>query len=383
MTQKKSHVALSFFRQILQKGICRHIFILSSVLIAVSLNGQQSEMTGEVSEQIEDTIQLHITPNEGFFAVEEPLLITLAFDMRGFQRSKDNPEDFPATITIRISDSDSITQDISLKARGESRRRICDLPPIMLNFKDMGEQVPGLEDPGKLKLVTYCKQSSLFENYVLKEYLVYKMYNLFTPYSYRARLVRVNYVDIKRPDKPYTAYGFIIEDLDDVAERNNSVELDNPNLSVLDMIPDEMLQLSLFQYMIGNTDWAVASLHNIKLVKSLELLTDKAIPIPYDFDFSGFVYTNYAAPAPALRQTIKEVTERYFVGACPEEEALNEAVDKFEALEEPLMETITNFPYFSSSSYKQTQKYIAGFYNQCEKRNVLMNNILRSCRHFD
>lgn len=379
MTPKAYQIVSGYLPYVMLRAGSRLLGVLWPAFLFITLQGQTTVLTGEAGMPPGDTIQLNIAPIEGFFSVEDPLLITLAFDIRGFQRTKDEPEDFQATITIMTSDSDSVTQEISLKARGYSRIRICDLPPIMLNLKSMGEQVPGLDDPGKLKLVTYCKPSSLYENYVLKEYLVYKMYNLLTPYSYRARLVRVNYVDINRPNKPYTAYGFIIEDLDDVAERNNAVEIDNPNLSYDDMIPEFMLRLFLFQYMIGNTDWAVPSLHNIKLLKSLDMLTDKAIPVPYDFDFSGFVFTDYAKPAPGLQDRIMEVTERYYMGSCPEEETLNAAIDEFEKLREKFMEILVDFPYSSSGSHKQTEKYIESFFKLCERRNVLVNSIKNDC----
>ncbi|MBN2480196.1 MAG: hypothetical protein JXB19_00520 [Bacteroidales bacterium] len=339
---------------------------------------QEPGQTENFTTGSQDTVHVNIAFDDDLFASEEPLEITLAFDIRGFQRTKDQPQDFDATITVKTSSTDSVTQEISLRARGESRRRICDFPPISLNLKKLEGPAAGLQNQGKLKLVTHCKQSSLYEGYVLKEYLAYKLFNLVSPYSYKTRLVRVHYVDINRPDKPYTAYGFIIEDTDDMAERNHSVEIDNPNITQKDMIPEHMVRVALFNFMIGNTDWAVPSLHNIKLLKSLELFTAQAIPVPYDFDFSGFVCTSYSAPAPAL--PIKNVMERYYMGICVPDEDLNTILDEFWELKEDILGTINNCEYFSSSQKKQTASFIESYYKMYDRRNILIQTVKNTCK---
>ncbi len=53
--------------------------------------------------------------------------------------------------------------------------------------------------------------------------------------------------------------------------------------------------LSVFQYMIGNTDWSVRALHNVVLLK--EDPTALPIVVPYDFDWCGLVNAPYAVPA--------------------------------------------------------------------------------------
>ena len=62
--------------------------------------------------------------------------------------------------------------------------------------------------------------------------------------------------------------------------------------------------------MIGNTDWSVGNSHNLQVLQLPEY--DKGVPIPYDFDYSGFVGTNYAIPRSTL--PIESVEERYFSG---------------------------------------------------------------------
>ena len=47
---------------------------------------------------------------------------------------------------------------------------------------------------------------------------------------------------------------------------------------------------SVFQYMIGNFDWHITRLHNVKMFSDEE----NHFMLPYDFDYSGFVNAHYA-----------------------------------------------------------------------------------------
>src|SRR2546425_735569 len=75
----------------------------------------------------------------------------------------------------------------------------------------------------------------------------------------------------------------------------------------------------VFQYMIGNTDFAVTALHNIVLIRDSSGIV---YPVPYDFDWSGVIWTPYAQPD--VRLPIQTVRQRTFRGTCrvPEELAL-------------------------------------------------------------
>jgi len=54
--------------------------------------------------------------------------------------------------------------------------------------------------------------------------------------------------------------------------------------------------VSIFQYMTGNTDWAVPNYHNIKTDGTKERHHLPTISVPYDFDYAGFVDAPYAVP---------------------------------------------------------------------------------------
>ena len=190
--------------------------------------------------------------------------------------------------------------------------------------------------------------------------------------------MKVRYVDSNRPDKAYVAHGFIIEDCDKMAERNEAVVIEAANLSQKDIIPEYMLRTAIFNYMIGNTDWAVPSQHNVRLLQPNGIDTGKKIPVPYDFDYSGIVGTIYAVPTEGL--PIGHVKERYYMGICVPEELLIEAIDEFEALEEVILETIDSFPYCSKASSKQVRSYIEKFYKMFKNKKALIRKLESACK---
>ncbi len=72
-----------------------------------------------------------------------------------------------------------------------------------------------------MKLVAHCQNDRSFEEYVQREYLIYKMYQHITPISFNVRLCRITYVDENKPKQQNIHYGFLIESIKDVAKRND------------------------------------------------------------------------------------------------------------------------------------------------------------------
>ena len=314
-----------------------------------------------------------------FFDSEEPLEMTLSFDIKGLVRGKQNPEYFDAMPTVKENDTDSISQKIKVKARGYFRCSFCAFPPIMLKFKNKGDEP--LQVAGKtLKLVTHCNQTPKFEEYVLKEYLAYKLFNLVADYSFRTRLVRIHYQDIYRAKNSYTAYGILIENETMLAQRNHAVIVKSDNFTPKDMNSTEMNRVALFNYMIGNTDWSVQMQHNIRILMSYDMPAGKAIPVVYDFDYSGLVNTYYSAPFEEL--PIKNVTERYYQGVCTGANQMKSLIEEFAALKDKMLGTIQDFPYLSKNDKKQAESYISSFYSLYKNKNYMINQLASTCRTF-
>ena len=104
----------------------------------------------------------------------------------------------------------------------------------------------------KIKLVHQCQKGSLYEEYIKREYLVYKLYNVLTDTSFRVRMLKINYIDTKKARKPFTLYGFFIEPKTILAGRTNTLVLKTKSLTQRDMIPETIDRIAIFNYMIAN-----------------------------------------------------------------------------------------------------------------------------------
>lgn len=61
--------------------------------------------------------------------------------------------------------------------------------------------------------MTYCHTNRKYEQYYVKEFLVYQIYDLITEYSFRAKPMMIDYSDSERREDLITCFGFLIEDV--------------------------------------------------------------------------------------------------------------------------------------------------------------------------
>jgi hypothetical protein len=231
----------------------------------------------------------------------------------------------------------------------------------------------------KLKLVTYCKLGN--EEYVLKEYLIYKLYNVLTDNSFKVRLLRVKYINTAKEKKPVVQYGFVIEPVKLLEKRTNSIEVKSLNLTQKHIRPEWMDRFAIFNYMVGNTDWSVPNLHNaLVLVKPGELLSGLGMIVPFDFDYSGLVNTDYAIPFETL--PIESVRDRYYMGICRTEDVYKNDIREFAEKKAEFLKVIIDFPYLKERTKKEIISYLNGFFNDFDKRNTIIYKLLNSCKDF-
>jgi hypothetical protein len=170
------------------KRITLNLILLASLCV-LSASGQND--TTAKQQLKKDSLK----DNFALFGSDELLEISLSFDLTTFLRKNLKAGSLDAVLTFHLSEKDSITKNIKIKNRGNYRFESCDFPPMELNFKKAIHAYPDSGNIKKLKLVTHCKTGSVQSEYVLREYLVYKMFNLLTDTSFRVRLLKVNYID--------------------------------------------------------------------------------------------------------------------------------------------------------------------------------------------
>ena len=315
----------------------------------------------------------------GLFDSDEIVDVTLRFDITHFRRTKFKSEYQDAVMTYYIGDRDTVTRNIRIRSRGEFRREYCDFPPIRLNLRK--KEPPDDEFGGmdKIKMVTHCKAGG--SDYVLREYLVYKLYSVLTDVSFKVRLLRMHYINTRNPNRPIIEYAFLIEPDELLAERTKSLEVASPRLSQKFMKPDVMDRVAIFNYMIGNYDWSVPRMHNLVVLsqpKSKE--PHLGLLVPYDFDYSGIVNTDYSIPPETL--PIKSVRERLYLGICREEEVFRQALNEFNEKQDELIKVIAEFPYLRERSKRDMISYLRSFFNDFDKRGTIVYKLLNQCQDF-
>jgi hypothetical protein len=315
----------------------------------------------------------------GLFTNDEILNLSLRFDITHYKRKKANEEYINAILTYHINDKDSINKEIKLKSRGVMRNEYCDFPPIRLNFKKSEFQKSDLSKIEKLKMVTHCQDGN--EGYLFKEYLIYKLYNVLTDNSFRVRLVKIEYINTYKKSKPIYSYAFLIEPIEMLAERTNSVEVKSVNLTQKNIIPEMMDRMAIFNYLIGNTDWSVPNFHNCKVLSQIGInLSNLGIIVPYDFDYSGLVDADYAVPYEGLG--LQSVRERRYVGICRTEDVFINALKEFSDKKEEFYKVINEFPLLEEKEKIRMTQYLDTFYAGFDKRNSIVHDILSGCSNF-
>ncbi len=317
---------------------------------------------------------------KNFFVDDKLIGVTLVSDFKKLIREK-LKKDFagnyqPATITLIFPDSAKLTEKIEIRSRGKFRREKCNMPPVMLNFKTSNTVT--LSKLGTLKLVWPCGTAPYDEQLVLKEYLIYKIYNLLTEKSFRVRLVKIGYRDINERMKPYTSYAYIMEDMHALARRNNCVEIQPGRIRSEQTNRDQTTLMTLFEYMIGNADWVIPISRNVKLIRSKTDSLSAPYAVPYDFDYSGLVNARYAIPPPEL--PIASVRERFYLGFPRKMEELQATLNIFRRQRASLDSLILNFEPLEAFNKKDMIKYISDFFEMTEKEKDIKERFINNAR---
>jgi hypothetical protein len=328
----------------------RKIFVLLHTLIGTIVSAQIHQDSSEPVNRL--------FAQKSLFENNEVLSFRLSGDIRKLVNDKaENAQYYPLVLSYNSESGNEVSISIEAKTRGHFRKTMgnCTYPPLLLHFiKSDSLSASIFNNQHKLKLVMPCRG----DEYVVREWLVYKMYNLVTPKSFRARLVKIELVDTKKKKITIPFYGILLEEDQQLAKRNHVV-LVKPKVRPEQTEANAFLKMAVFEYLIGNTDWSVQYLQNIKL-----LATDSnAVPItvPYDFDHAGVVNAPYAKPAEELK--MNSVRERRYRGYCmPDMKKFDEVVALYNRLRTDIYKLFTDCSLLDIKSVKATILYFDEFY---------------------
>jgi hypothetical protein len=315
------------------------------------------------------------------FGSDELLNINLYFDLGMFLKKTSKSDSFDGEMIIRPGEKDSIHKTIKLKYRGIIRNEICSFPPIEIDFSK-----PLYADSAKikkLKLVTHCEPGSLTDEYVVREYLVYKLFNALSDTSLKVRLLKVNYIDINKKKKTIVKYGIFIEPVEMLAKRTNCIVLKTTTLNQNQILPAIMDRLAIFNYMVANWDWSVPGQHNVKILKPLNYEAGGlGIAIPYDFDLTGVVNADYAIPPPNVN--IEKVRDRMYSGLCRTREVYMKDLKEFIDRKDKIYSAVNSCSQLNQRSKKDITTYLDTFFDQLEKpkyQDRLIEDFARTCKY--
>ncbi len=218
--------------------------------------------------------------NRKLFQDGPPLEFTLTseFNLINAERTPNNAKQFPGVLAV-----DGTDIPVTLGSRGHLRLKsqTCDFVPIKVTFPR--EQLAGtiFEGQTTLKLGTHCRGERESDQYVIREYLAYKLANLVTPLSFRARLARATYIDARSKKRMSTHSALFLEHENDVARRLGGREVRQPHMVFNEFDKDALTTTMLLEYMLGNTDYSIWTLHNVIIVQDKKR---KFFPVSYDFD---------------------------------------------------------------------------------------------------
>ena len=314
------------------------------------------------------------------FAASEPIHLTIKGPVGKLPRTGDVTA--PGSLTVQGPAPETLA--IELSTRGITRRRadICSFPPLRVEFVEKPPATSLFKGQKRLKLVTHCQSRENFQQYVLLEYSAYRMYNLLTPLSFDVRLATIDYVD--NAGRPVTTrVGFFIEDVDDVAKRNDLKHLETQDrLAIAALNPHDAERFAIFQYMIGNLDWAMTAgppgdecCHNSRPLGA-EGAKANLTPTPYDFDFSGMVDAPYATPPANIK--VANVRIRKFRGYCRYNEQASGVAAEFIAHKAAILGVLDQTPQLDEGRRKKAGAYLASFFDQIGNPQELAK-LLKGC----
>jgi len=313
------------------------------------------------------------------FASSEPIAFTLRADFRTAFHSRDTLDAprTPATLSYTDSGGRAVSIPVEIAPRGHFRiqARNCSFPPLRVVFPKKGTRGTLFAGQKALKLGTHCQNGGEYEQYPLREHLIYRAYNLVTDRSFRSRLARATYVDVRGWLEPTERWALWVESEDGLGQRTGGRVHEYRGATFADVDSLQMMTVGLFEYLIGNTDWSLVALHNIRLLQSSGDGT--VYPVAYDFDFSGLASTRYAVPDPRL--PIRRVQERLFRGPCHSPAQFAPVLATFNARRDAMLALYDSLPALDRGYAKWAKDYVRQFYETINDTRALKDAVNDAC----
>lgn len=281
--------------------------------------------------------------------------VTIEMDLTTIMAQRNNDTYFPAAVMT----DNGLTFKAEVRPRGKYRRKNAVYPPLKLKFKKKELIAAGMDTLNEIKLVLPAFDNALGDELVIREYLAYKMFEKLSPVHVKARLIRLTIKDTHVEKSKKTMFAILVEDAEETAARYNGVEVEEYGISPDSLAANQTALMVMFEYMIGNTDWDISMMRNVRLIRTQA--GGKVLTLPYDFDFSGLVSAPYASPSSDTG--LRTVRDRFLMANGIKPDALKRAVMNLRKNRQAIYDICRN-RFASRDTSDDMMLFLDTFFNQ-------------------
>ncbi|MBK8702833.1 MAG: hypothetical protein IPN33_03950 [Saprospiraceae bacterium] len=279
-------------------------------------------------------------------------VVKLETDWAALIQHKMKEEYQEGVLSFRQANGSMLRLDVKVRARGNVRKQVCLYPPIKIKIPKNQLTHLGLRDTfNDLKLILSCREGKQYEDCLLKEALAYKLYELVSPVYFKTKVIKMAGWD--GPKEKFVFYAMLIEDDSEFSTRLHAKKIITETVKTHTLDRESYLKMTFFQYMISNVDWAIHNKHNVSMffIPGFQ----KPVSVAYDFDYSGFVSTNYAVPHESV--PITSVTQRYFMGQFVTVDEAMKTAAFFQSKKEDILRTCASYSMLDEKNRQSLEKF--------------------------
>ena len=319
------------------------------------------------------------------FESDTPLNITFEAPFAQIDRERDKQAQYDGIMRYVDADGLEVSLDVGLEVRGNWRlqKSNCHYSQLWVDLKRGQTPDTIFAEQNRLKLVVQCRSQDRYRDYLAKEQQLYDAFENLSDIHFGTRLVNATYVDSEDTSSSRTHLAFFIEHQRRLRDRFDMEEVELNSISYITLDPMQSSLVGLFMYQIGNTDFSmIQAPEGDECCHNAKLLVDEAgryFPIPYDFDSSGFVDANYAAP-PNPSFGIRNNKSRAYRGFCFKPEQLNAAVARITAERDNTIALVADTSHVSTRTADKSVRYMEDFYEVLDNQRRFQRNIIDDCR---
>ena len=137
---------------------------------------------------------------------------------------------------------------------------------------------------------------------------------------------------------------------------------------------------AMFQYLIGNTDYSQADMHNVKVM----FRETDFIPLPFDFDMAGFVNCSYAVVSQIGEEKLplSSVRQRLYRGFKRNPDLFEQVRQEYLSKQVEIMAQVDacKSEFEHENEFKVARDYIADFFKVISDDKKFQSQILKKAR---